>query len=391
MTFEDVQAALGRLDGIAQRTPLSHSSTFSRMSGAEVWLKCENLQRTGSFKLRGAYNRLAQLSPAERKRGVIAASAGNHAQGVALAAQLLGIQATVFMPQSTPLAKVAATQSYGADIRLEGGSYDEACDAALRFQKHSQATFVHPYDDRAVMAGQGTIACEILEDLGDVDAVVVPVGGGGLVCGIAVAAKALRPGIQVIGVRVAQAGAGTIADGINVREPLASAAQLADDIVAVEEEDISHAVVLLLERSKLVVEGAGAVGLAALLSRRVSLNGRRAAVVLSGGNIDVNLMARIIEHGLATSGRYLIFETWLQDRPGELLKVLQILLDERVNILSVEHRRPASFPEVEVMLTVETRDFAHGERLLDRLRERGYRVNRLEVGATSAASDPSHG
>jgi len=411
MTLEDILQAQQRLRDIVQQTPLTHSSTFSRLAGAEVYLKCENLQRTGSFKIRGAYNRLALLSPAQRKRGVIAASAGNHAQGVALAAKLLGIEATVFMPENTPLAKVAATQGYGATIRLEGQDYDDACQAALRFQAHSKAIFVHPFDDEAVIAGQGTIGCEILDQLPEVDAIVVPVGGGGLISGIALAAKALRPELQVLGaalhelsplpsrrerVRVREPGAArnplpqgegaraTIADGINVREsgtltlPLID--RLVDDVVTVEEEDISHAMVMLLERSKLVVEGAGAVGLAALLAGRVELPGKKVAVVLSGGNIDVNLMARIIEHGLATSGRYLIFETWLQDKPGELLKVLQILLDERANILSVEHRRPASFPEVEVMLTVETRDFAHGERLLDRLRAQAYRVNRLQLG-----------
>jgi threonine dehydratase len=400
VTLEDVLAARNRLLGVAQRTPLSHSSTFSLLAGADVYLKCENLQRTGSFKIRGAYNRLSRLTAAERKRGVIAASAGNHAQGVAMAARLLGLPATVFMPESTPLAKVAATQGYGARIRIEGDSYEEASAAALRERASSGAVLVHPFDDEAVMAGQGTIACEILEDVPEVDAIVVPVGGGGLIAGIAVAAKALRPAVRVFGVeaaladavrtrlsgesRTAQPAGATIADGINVREPgsltLPLIERLVEDVVTVEEEDISRAVVMLLERSKLVVEGAGAVGLAALLSDRLALSGQRVAVVLSGGNIDVTLMARIIEHGLATSGRYLVFETWLQDRPGELLKVLQILMDERANILSVEHRRPASFPEVEVMLTVETRDFGHAERLLARLREQGYRVERLEVG-----------
>ncbi|HEY8691847.1 MAG TPA: threonine ammonia-lyase [Chloroflexota bacterium] len=393
MTLQQVLEAQGRLEGVAQRTPLTYSTTFSQMAGAQVHLKCENLQRTGSFKIRGAYNRLSMLTAAERKRGVIAASAGNHAQGVALAARLLGIKATMFMPESTPLAKVAATQGYGADVRIEGESYEAAYEAALREQARGGAVFVHPFDDEAVIAGQGTIACEILDELPEVDAIVVPVGGGGLIAGIATAAKALRPSVRVFGVegptRTAKAegeeqrGA-TIADGINVREPgtltLPLIEALVDEVVTVEEEDISRAMLMLLERSKLVVEGAGAVGLAALLAGRLQLAGKTVAVVLSGGNVDVNLMARIIEHGLATAGRYLIFETWLPDKPGELLNILQVLLDERVNILSVEHRRPASFPEVEVMLTVETRDSAHGERLLAHLRERGYRVNRLELG-----------
>jgi len=396
VTLADVRAAGTRLQGVAHYTPLVHSATFSQATGAGVHLKCENFQRTGSFKIRGAYNRLSLLSPAERKRGVVAASAGNHAQGVALAAQLLGIDATVFMPESTPLAKVAATQSYGARVHLEGGSYEEALAAAQRLCAASRATLVHPFDDEAVIAGQGTIGLEVLADMPDpFDAIVVPVGGGGLIAGIAVALKALKPSVRVYGVEAAAAShvrgdagrpaSGTIADGINIRhcgaltQPLIDA--LVDDVVAVEEEDISRAIVMLLERSKMVVEGAGAVGLAALLSNRLDLAGQNVAVVLSGGNIDINLMAKVIEHGLATAGRYLVFETWLQDRPGELLKLLQLLLDERVNILSVEHRRPASFPEVEVMLTVETRDAAHGDRLLDLLHAHAYRVERLALGS----------
>ena len=401
MTLDDVLEAQAGLVGISQVTPLAYSTTFSQITGAQVHIKCENLQRTGSFKIRGAYTRLRKLGVAGRERGVIAASAGNHAQGVALAARLLGMTATVFMPESTPLAKVAATQGYGATVRLEGSTYEEAHEAALREQERSGAVFVHPFDDENVIAGQGTIACEILETLPAADAIVVPVGGGGLIAGIAVAAKALRPSIRVFGVQAALADAvrarlkgehpreasasATIADGINVREPgsltMPLIASIVDDVVTVEEEAISHAMLLLLERAKLVVEGAGAVGLASLLAGRLRLPGKTVAVVLSGGNVDVNLMARVIEHGLATSGRYLIFETWLPDKPGELLRVLQVLRDERVNILSVEHRRPASFPEVEVMLTVETRDEAHGERLMEDLRSRGYRVNRLDPRA----------
>ncbi len=372
------------------------------MTGAEVHLKCENLQRTGSFKIRGAYNRLAALSqaaPGLKRRGVVAASAGNHAQGVALAASLLGLPATVYMPEGTSLAKLAATQGYGAAIRLQGQSYDEAYQAALAFQQRSQGTLVHAFDDPAVMAGQGTIACEVLDEKPDIDAIVVPVGGGGLIAGIATAAKAISPRVQVVGVQSAAVDAvraafhpapsggrpaTTIADGIAVKAPgqltLPIIRDLVDDVVAVDDEAIAHAIVLLLERCKLVVEGAGAVGLAALLSGALDLAGRKVAVVLSGGNIDINLVDRIIEHGLATAGRYLVFETWLPDRPGELVELLRIVRDQRINVLSVEHRRPAAFPEVEVMLTVETRDESHGRRLLQRLRSAGYRVNRLKLG-----------
>lgn len=400
MTLQEIEEARQRLTGIAFRTPLSQSSTFSQMTGAHVYLKCENLQRTGSFKIRGAYNRLAQLAPAERRKGVVAASAGNHAQGVALAARLLKIKSTVFMPESTPLAKVAATEGYGAEVRLEGGTYDEALESAVHHQERSRAIFVSAFDDEAIIAGQGTIGLELLEDLPELDAIVVPIGGGGLISGIACAAKALQPKMKVYGVQAAlcdpvrarfhgspaqpRSKRSTIADGIAVRQEGAITMPLiretVDDVIAVSEEEISQAIVLLLERAKLVVEGAGAVGLAALLSSRLQLAGQKVAVVLSGGNIDINLMAKAIEHGLAMSGRYLIFETWLPDKPGELLQVLQILREQRVNILSVEHRRPASFPEVEVMLTVETRDMDHGEHLLAGLRSRDYRVTRLELG-----------
>jgi len=371
------------------------------MAGAEVYLKCENLQRTGSFKIRGAYNRMATLPPEEGKRGVLAASAGNHAQGVALAARLLGLHATVFMPANASLAKVAATQGYGATVRLEGEGYDEAFAAAMREQAATGAVFIHPFDDEAVIAGQGTIGCEVLADLPAVDALIVPVGGGGLISGIAVAAKALAPSVKVYGVEAAEADAvrlrlhaskpksqassfSTIADGIAVRQPGTIAfdliKQLVEDVVTVSEEEISQSIIMLLERAKLVVEGAGAVGLAALLSGRLKLAGKKVVVVLSGGNIDINLAARLIEHGLATAGRYLIFETSLTDKPGELMKLLASLLEERVNVLSIEHLRPSSFPEVAVMLTVETRDTAHGDRLLARLRQRGYRVSRVPTG-----------
>ncbi|MDE3078190.1 MAG: threonine ammonia-lyase, partial [Chloroflexota bacterium] len=376
-------------------------ATFSQAIGAHVFLKCENLQRTGSFKVRGAYYRLGALSATERRQGVIAASAGNHAQGVALAAWLQNIRATIFMPEATPLAKVAATEGYGALVRLGGSSFEEAERAAKDFQRANGGIFIHPFDDELVMAGQGTIALEILDQLPQVDSIIVPVGGGGLISGIATAAKALKPSIKIFGAEIAVTGAfteslkrgypvatenrPTIAEGVAVHEPgkltFEIVRQLVDEVVSVDEEMISAAMVALLERAKLTVEGAGAVGLAALLGRRLSLPGENVVAVLSGGNVDINLMARIIDHGLATAGRYLIFETWLPDRPGELLKILKPLKEERANILGVEHRRPVSFPEVAVMLTVETRDLEHGERLLELLRRRGYRVNRLELGS----------
>ena len=344
---------------------------------------------------------MAQLSRDERARGVIAASAGNHAQGVALAAQLLGIQATIFMPANASLAKVSATRGYGATVRLEGESFDASFDACLREQRRVGAVLIHPFDDPAVIAGQGTVACEILDDLPGVDAIVAPIGGGGLISGIAIAAKAMSPTVKVYGVEADQADAvwlrlhdlplsqkpslSTIADGIAVKEPgrmtLGIIQRLVDDVVTVTDDEIARTIVMLLERSKLVVEGAGAASLAAVLSGRLPVAGRKVAVLLSGGNIDINLMARLIEHGLATAGRYLIFETFVTDKPGELAKVLELLAGEGVNVLGVEHLRPGSFLQVGVMLTVETQDAAHGQRLLKLLRRRGYQVNQVKLGS----------
>ncbi|MBI4320596.1 MAG: threonine ammonia-lyase [Chloroflexi bacterium] len=401
--LDDIRAAGVLLAGVAERTPLIQSSTFSRLTGSDLFLKAENMQRTGSFKIRGAYVRIARLSPQERAKGVIAASAGNHAQGVAVAASVARIPAVVVMPEFASIAKVTATRSYGAEVVLNGRAYDDAYTSARKLQKERGLTFVHPFDDWDVIAGQGTVGLEILEDLPDADAIVVPVGGGGLIAGVAIAAKTLRPDTKVIGVQAAGAPScyesfkrghlahseklTTIADGIAIKScghltfPVIK--RLVDDIVIVEDDAIVHAIVTLLERCKLLVEAAGAVGLAALLTGKLKLPGQKVAVVLSGGNIDVNLLARVIEHGLTAAGRYTILRARLRDEPGQLLGLLKIVAEKKANIVDVAHHRfglPLSVNEAEVELTIETRDPEHSAQILRALLEAGYEVTREGMG-----------
>ena len=394
-----IRAAQERLASIVHRTPLLHSRLFSQMTGADVYLKLENLQRTGSFKIRGAYNKMAALSDAERVAGVITASAGNHAQGVALAARLLGMPATIVMPRSASLAKMAATESYGATIELNGSTYDEAYAEAVRLGQQRGLTYVPAFDDPAIIAGQGTVGLELMEDLPELDLVIVPAGGGGLVAGIAVAVKSIRPAARVVAVQSSffdafaallkhrapspMTARSTVADGVAVQTPGTLTVELGrrfiDDAVTVDDEAICQTIVLLLERAKVVVEGAGAAGLAALLSGRIRAEGKQVAVVLSGGNIDINLVARIIQHGLTTAGRYLMIRSRLQDRPGQLLGLVRLLADEGVNILNIEHHRAGALlpvDEVEVLLTLETRDPEHCEHILATLRQAGYEVER---------------
>jgi threonine dehydratase len=397
LTLEAIQQAQTHLEGIVRRTPLLYSHTFSRATGAQVYLKAENLQRTGSFKIRGAYIKMASLSPTKRARGVIAASGGNHAQGVAFAARRLGLPATIVMPRDAPLAKIMATRHRGAEVLLKGDSYDEAHRYARQLQRQRGLQFVPAFDDELVMAGQGTLALEILSELPETELLLVPVGGGGLIAGVALAAKSLRPSLRIVGVQASGAAAcarsfqagrrqtspaiSTIADGIAIKQPgrltFPLIRNLVDEMVTVEEEDISQAMVALLERSKLVVEGAGAVGLAALLSGRVTAPGRKVVVLLSGGNVDINLMARVIQHGLSTAGRYLILRTHLPDRPGQLLRLLSHLADKQVNVLTIEHHREGlrlPIGEAEVELILEARDREHQEEVLASLRQAGYEV-----------------
>jgi threonine dehydratase len=391
-TLADIEEAARRLEGVARVTPVYGSETFSRLAGREVHLKAENLQRTGSFKVRGAVNKISLLTEAERATGVVAASAGNHGQAVAWAAREAGIAATVFMPEESPMAKVEATVNYGAHVELEGEGFDEALAAALELVEEKGATFVHAFDDPQVIAGQGTIGLELAEQVGDTEVVVIPLGGGGLASGIALALRERSPRVRLVGVQAANcapfAGSSdygfTIAEGISVKRPgeLTSSilGDLLDGVVTVSDEQISHAIVLCLERTKLVVEGAGAAGLAALLAGKVEGTGP-AATILSGGNIDPTLLISIMRHGLTLAGRYLVVRTRLVDRPGELIKLLSLVAREHGNVISVEHHREGMdvpVTESEVELTLTMRDNEHCKTLLRAMRDGGYPVERLK-------------
>jgi threonine dehydratase len=391
-SLADIEDAARRLEGVARVTPVYGSETFSRLAGREIHLKAENLQRTGSFKIRGAVNTISMLSPAERAAGVVAASAGNHGQAVAWAAREAGISATVFMPEESPMAKVEATVNYGADVELVGEGFDEALAAALALAGEKGATFVHAFDDPQVIAGQGTIGLELAEQLGETEVVVIPVGGGGLAAGVALALRGRRPRVRLVGVQAESCApfAGstehgfTIAEGISVKQPGELTSAILDDLldgfVTVTDEEISQAIVLCLERTKLVVEGAGAAGLAALVAGKVEGTGP-AATILSGGNIDPTLLISVMRHGLTLAGRYLVVRTRLLDRPGELIKLLSLVAREHGNVISVEHHREGMevpVTESEVELTLTMRDNEHCKTLLEALRDGGYAVERLK-------------
>ena len=381
------------------RTPLDRSRALSDRIGGEVFIKCENLQRTGSFKIRGAFNRISRLSSEESEAGVVAASAGNHAQGTALAASLTGIRSTLFMPTDAPLPKVEATKRYGAEIVLTGKDFGEAFKAAVEFSNEHGATFVHPFDHPHVIAGQGTCGLEILEQLPEVNTIVVPAGGGGLVSGIASAAKAMKPGLRVVAVQAAGAAAfppsldagkpvtletmSTIADGIACNTPgdhtLAHVRALVDEVVTVTDDQIAEALVFTAERMKLVLEPAGAAGVAALMQNLGDLK-PPVVVVLSGGNIDPLLLLRVIRFGLSASGRYFAFRTRISDRPGELVRLLGLLAELGANVVGVEHHREgvrAQLGDVEVALQIETRGLDHIREMLNQLDLAGYIVERL--------------
>jgi threonine dehydratase len=395
LSIDDIQAAAARLAGRVHRTPCWESRTFSEMCGGPVWLKYENLQRTGSYKLRGALNRILTLSPQARQRGVIAASAGNHGQGVAVAAQVAGVPATIVMPMQAPLTKVAATRGYGARVILHGEVFDEAHAEALRIADRDGLTYVHPFDDPAVMAGQGTVALEVLDAAPTIDTLLVPIGGGGLIAGMAVATRALKPDVRIVGVQASGANAtflafhdqytgpldspATIADGLLTRAPgqytLPIIRQHVHAVVTVSDEAIAETVVLLMERAKTVAEPAGAVALAALVSGAYPAHGRRCCAVISGGNVDPNMMDRLLQYGLGASGRHLRLRTVLTDRPGALVRLSTIIADQGANIFEVVHHRigsSKSVTEVDLELTLEVRDRAHGEALLEALRAADY-------------------
>jgi threonine dehydratase len=395
--FDLIHEAAERLKKRVRRTELIQSHHFGEKLGIPLWFKCENLQRTGAFKIRGALNFMTAQPRSALISGVITASAGNHAQGVAFAADLLGVRATVYMPENTPLQKVMATRDYGAEVVLTGRTFDEACSAALQQQRESGALFVHPFDDPLVMAGQGTIGLEIMEELPEVERVVVPIGGGGLIAGIVTAIKSVRPSVQVVGVqavaapsarasldegRIVQAPVSlTLADGIAVRKPgeltFPIISELVDEVVLVEEEEIALAIVALLEKTKVLVEGAGAVGLAALLNERLASPPGRTVCVLSGGNIDVKTIATVVERGLLAAGRFLRLTVELEDAPGSLARLTADVAAVNANIHLISHDRRShglALGRTEVRLELETRGYEHIERVVEHLRGRGYDV-----------------
>ncbi|WP_460037428.1 threonine ammonia-lyase [Streptomyces cavourensis] len=396
LILDDVRGAQKMLSGVARATALEGSRHLTELVGAPVHLKCENLQRTGSFKLRGAYVRISGLTPVERAAGVVAASAGNHAQGVALASSLLGVRSTVFMPVGAPLPKVAATQEYGAEVRLHGQVVDETLAAAQEYAERTGAVFIHPFDHPDIIAGQGTVGLEILEQCPEVRTIVVGIGGGGLAAGIAVAVKALRPDIRIVGVQAEGAAAYppslaaghpvslddpvTMADGIKVGRPgdvpFTFIEELVDEVRTVSEDELSSALLLCLERAKLVVEPAGASPVAALLSDPKAFRGPVVAV-LSGGNVDPLLLQRVLRHGMSAAGRYLSLRLRLTDRPGALATLLAALTVADANVLDISHVRTdprLGLTEVEVDLHLETKGPGHCEEVEAALRAEGYRV-----------------
>ncbi len=397
VALNDIQQAAKRIASVASRTPFAYAPILSKKCGYEIYLKKENLQVTGAFKLRGAFNKIAKLSQEEKSRGVVAASAGNHAQGVAFSSHYFSLPATIVMPENTPLTKVNGVKSYGAEVILHGSNYDEAYGYAVKYAKKQQKTFVHPFADYDVMAGQGTIALEILEQAQDLDAILVPIGGGGLIAGIASAVKQINPKLQVIGVTAAGAPAmresyklgravdstevRTIADGIAVRDTspvtLEIILETVDDIVEVDDEEIADAILFLLENQKLVVEGAGAVGVAALLYEKVALaSDAKIAVVLSGGNIDVTMLSVIIEKGLIKSYRKMKLIVTLVDKPGSLMKLTEILASVGANIVQIGYDRTSAslaYGDANVSIGLETKGKEHQEQIRSLLTQHGYR------------------
>mgnify|MGYP003924441487 CR=1 FL=1 len=397
LTLTDIEQARAKMQGVVHQTPLEHSQTFSRLSGNDVYMKLENLQKTGSFKVRGSFNKIMSLTDEERSRGVIAASAGNHAQGVAYASGMLHIPCTIVMPKGAPLSKIEATKSYGAEVVLHGDVFDESLEYALELQRERGMTFVHPFDDLAVMAGQGTIGLELVEQLPDVDVVLCPVGGGGLLAGLAFTLKQLKPSIEVYGVEssacpgmtaalrhkqpVAIAASDTIADGIAVKKPgnitYQYIEQYVNGVVCVEEAEISRTMLYLLERNKLLVEGSAACPLAALLYQKLPFRDKKVAAILSGGNVDVTLISRIIERGLVEAGRFVTFTTIISDKPGQLNKLLRIIAELEANVMSIHHQRIGAkvLPgQAEIHFSLETKNEDHIQKIYQVLLKEGYDV-----------------
>lgn len=396
VTLADIEAAAERLNGVIRDLPLVQPRWLEEIVGGEVGLVTENLQRAGSFKIRGAYNRISQLTDEEKVRGIVAASAGNHAQGVALAAQRLGVKATVFMPEAASIPKVAATRGYGAEVVLSGTTVDEALEAALAYADETGAVVIHPFDNEDVVAGQGTLGLEILAKMPDVRTVVVCTGGGGLLAGVALAVKSIRPDVRIVGVQAQEAAAyppslvaghpvrlphmATMADGIAVglpgEIPFAIVADLVDEVRTVTEDEISAAVLRLLERSKLVIEPAGAAALAGVLADPQAFE-PPVAVVLSGGNVDPLVLLRIIRRGLVSAGRYLTLSIRMPDRPGSLARLLKDIGSKQANVVDIEHHRDNAalgYDEVEIVVHVEARGPEHCDALVNHLQQCGYAV-----------------
>jgi threonine dehydratase len=401
VSLAEIKQAEQRIRDFIYFSPCQLSADLSGMTGQQVYLKLDNLQRTGAFKERGALNRILLLTEGEKQRGVVAASAGNHAQAVAYHATQRGIRARIVMPLMTPLVKISATRGFGAEVILHGSNYDEACDEALRLCSSDGMIFLHPFDDYAVINGQGTIGLELLEQVPGLEAVVVPIGGGGLISGVACALKESNPAIRVVGVQterlpsmlraIANGGPitlpaeATIADGIAVRRAgeltLPQVERFVDEIVTVDEEEIANAIMLLLEKEKTLAEGAGAVALAALLQKKTSLRGERTAVLVCGGNIDVSLLARIIERGLVKDGRRVRIRVHLADRPGALHQLTKILSDQRANIVETLHNRAyygVNLGDTVIDITLETRGAAHITAIANALEMEGYRYERIQ-------------
>jgi threonine dehydratase len=401
VSLVEIQQAEQRIREFIYFSPCQLSAALSEMTGQQVFLKLDNLQRTGAFKERGALNRILLLSDEEKRNGVIAASAGNHAQAVAYHATQRGVPSRIVMPLMTPLVKTSATRAFGAEVILHGANYDEACDEALRICALEKLTFIHPFDDPAVINGQGSIGLELLKQVPGLEAVVVPIGGGGLISGVACALKESNPKIRVLGVQterlpsmlraienhgpVTLPAEATIADGIAVRRAgdltVTQVERYVDEMVTVDEEEIANAILVLLEREKTLAEGAGAVALAALLQRKTSLKGKRTAVLVCGGNIDVSLLARIIERGLVKDGRRVRIRVHLADRPGALHHLTKILSDQRANIVETIHNRAyygVNLGDTVIDITLETRGAAHITAIAQALELEGYRYERIQ-------------
>ncbi len=400
ITLNDIKQAKINLENIAELTPCTKAPILSKTFNSEIYLKKENLQLTGSFKLRGAFNRVAKLSQEKKDKGVVAASAGNHAQGLAFAAQYFGCEATIFMPEATPLTKVSGVKSYGANVVLTGENFDEAYEAAMKFTQENNKEFIHPFADDDVIAGQGTIALELLEEFPDLKQIIVPIGGGGLIAGIAIAAKSINPDIKIIGVvasgaigmkesykaqmPIDSASVRTIADGIAVRDVnpklLNIIIDYVDHIVDVNDNEIANAILFLLEKHKLVVEGAGAVATAAIMHEKVEIEDSKVCAIVSGGNIDVTMLSQIIEKGLVKSNRKMNLIVTLMDKPGSLMRLTEIFTECSTNIVQIDYDRDSiklEFGEAHVTIALETKGEEHQKIIREKLKQNGYRFKQI--------------